>query len=88
VDHKPLLVLDKKLGREMIEMNATDETASRTERVKRWLMVWCALILFVLGVWLLIRPLEAQSTQKVDNVVAAGEYPVAALGRQPVRLAD
>ena len=72
-----------------METNVTDHAATfQRERVKRELMVWCALILFVLGAWLLIRPLEAHGMEKVDNVVAAGEYPVAALGRQPVRLAD
>ena len=44
------------------------------ERVKRGLMVWCALILFVLGVWLLIEPAKAQGTEKGDNVVAASAY--------------
>lgn len=43
---------------------------TRTERVKRGLMVWCALILFVLGVWLLLEPLEARGAQKMDNVMA------------------
>jgi hypothetical protein len=43
---------------------------SRGERVKRGLMVWCALILFVLGVWLLVEPLKARGAEKVDNVVA------------------
>lgn len=44
------------------------------ERVKRGLMVCCALILFVLGVWLLIEPVKAQGTEKGDNVVAASAY--------------
>jgi hypothetical protein len=49
-------------------------------------MMGCALILlFVLGVCLLIEPLKACGTEKVDNVVAAGDYhPVAGLGRQLV----
>jgi hypothetical protein len=72
-------------------MNTIDEAVSRPRRVQRALMVWSALILFVLGVWLLMGPFKAHAAEKVDkvdNVVAAGEYPVAALGRQPVRLAD
>ena len=44
------------------------------ERVKRGLMIWCALILFMLGVWLLIEPARAQGMEKGDNVVAAGAY--------------
>lgn len=73
-------------------MNILDRSGtSRTERLRSGLMVWCALILFVLGAWLLVRPLSACDTrriEKVHNVVSAHEYPVAALGRQPVRLAD
>lgn len=41
------------------------------ERIKCGLMVWCALILFGLGVWLLIEPARAQGTEKGDNVDAA-----------------
>lgn len=50
---------------------ADDAATSRTERVKRGLMVGCALILFVLGVWLLVEPLKARGAEKVDNVLAA-----------------
>lgn len=53
-------------------MSRNDEAAiSRTERVKHGLMVCCALILFVLGVWLLIEPVKARGAEKVDNVLAA-----------------
>lgn len=53
-------------------MNRTDHVvSSRAERVKRGLMVWGALILFVLGVWLLIEPMKAHGAEKGDNVVAA-----------------
>lgn len=52
------------------------------ERIKRGLMVWCALILFVLGVWLLIEPVKAQGAEKGDNVVAAGVY-IAVAAIQP-----
>ena len=44
------------------------------ERVKRGLMVWCALVLFMLGVWLLVEPVRAQGTEKGDNVVVARAY--------------
>lgn len=45
--------------------------SSRMERVKRGLMIGCALILFALGVWLLLEPAQARGAEKVDNVVAA-----------------
>ena len=44
---------------------------SRGERVRRFLMVSCALVLFVLGVLLLIEPLmatDAQPGKVMDNV--------------------
>lgn len=44
------------------------------ERIKRGLMVGCALILFVLGVWLLVEPVRASGMEKGDNVVAASVY--------------
>ena len=52
------------------------------ERVKRGLMVWCALVLFMLGVWLLIEPVKAQGTEKGDNVVAAVAC-IASAGNEP-----
>lgn len=54
-------------------MNRTEQPVlSRTERVKRGLMVWFALLLFALGVWLLIEPVKAHGAEKVDNVFATG----------------
>jgi hypothetical protein len=47
------------------------DVPSRTERIKRGLMVGCAFLLFVLGVWLLMEPTQARGAEKVDNVVAA-----------------
>ena len=48
---------------------------TRSERLKRTLMMCCALVLFVLGIWLLIKPVEARSDASgigvVDNVVAS-----------------
>ena len=82
-------------------IGTSQHESNRSERIMRRLMVWGALILFALGIWLLVEPVKARGaefcpidedvsrgTPVVDNVVAAGEYPVAALGRQPVRLAD
>ena len=66
-------------------MNSNGEyEANRNERVKRGLMIWCALILFALGIWLLIEPARARGAEfhpsghglspgtpkLVDNVVA------------------
>lgn len=42
--------------------------------MKSGLMIWCALILFVLGAWLLIEPARAHGMEKGDNVKAAGAY--------------
>jgi hypothetical protein len=36
---------------------------SREERVKRGLMIWCALILFALGIWLLVEPAKARGSR-------------------------
>jgi hypothetical protein len=35
----------------------------RGERAKRKLMVWCALILFALGIWLLVGPAKARGAE-------------------------
>lgn len=40
------------------------------ERFKRVLMMCCALVLFALGVWLLIEPVQARGFELVDNVDA------------------
>jgi len=42
----------------------------RSERLKRTLMICSALVLFVLGIWLLIEPKQAQGSELVDNVDA------------------
>jgi hypothetical protein len=63
-----------------------EQTLNSRERVKRGLMVWCALILIALGIWLLVEPRKARGAEfrpsdegqsmggmeLVDNVVAAG----------------
>lgn len=57
-----------------------------SNRIKRGLMVWCALILFALGIWLLVEPVKSRGAgfhssdqdtsqgtpELVDNVVAVG----------------
>lgn len=56
-------------------MDGFNQHGTRTgERLKHGLMIWCALILFVLGAWLLIEPVEAQGAEKGDNVVADSAY--------------
>jgi type II secretory pathway component PulM len=49
-------------------MNSVSPTRER--RVKGILMVCCALILFVLGLWLLVEPLQAHGRDLIDNVDA------------------
>lgn len=71
------------------EMNRSDEIGmTRSERLKRALMMFCALILFIVGIWLLIEPERARgsefhssiqspslgSGELVDNVVANSTF--------------
>lgn len=52
-------------------MNSHNGIGVRREgRVKGILVVCCALILFVMGVWLLIEPAQAHGTNLIDNVDA------------------
>jgi high-affinity Fe2+/Pb2+ permease len=74
-------------------MNGNDSSGmTRSERIKKALMMFFALVLFVLGVWLLIEPTQARgsefrsnmqhpslrNTALVDNVDANSSF---ALGR-------
>lgn len=61
-------------------MNGTEHTvASRADRIKRGLIVWCAMLLLVKGVWLLIEPTKAHGAEKVDNVFATGTLRMASV---------
>jgi len=64
-------------------IGTSQHESNRSERVMRGLMVWGALILFALGIWLLVEPVKARGaefhpidedlslgTPVVDNVVA------------------
>jgi hypothetical protein len=57
---------------------ADDQGTTRGERLKRVLMVCCALVLFILGVWLLIEPVQAHDAKLMDNVDANNSYTGAA----------
>jgi hypothetical protein len=64
------------------------DVPSRAERIKRGLMAWCAFLLFVLGVWLLVEPAQAHGSEKVDNVVATIASPRAVFTRRVLPLTD
>jgi len=47
-----------------------DHGTTRGERMKRMLMVCCAAVLFLLGVWLLIQPVQAHGSNFHPNDLA------------------
>jgi len=64
-------------------IGTSQHESNSSERIMRRLMVWGALILFALGIWLLVEPVKARGaefcpidedvsrgTSVVDNVVA------------------
>jgi sulfite exporter TauE/SafE len=52
-------------------MNGLGHSDKATEgRLRDVLMVCCAVVLFVLGVWLLIEPKQAHGSILIDNVDA------------------
>lgn len=61
------------------EMKRAEHTGRSIEgRLKNVLMVCCALILFVLGVWLLLEPVQAHGSNLIDNVDARRCHTLAA----------